>query len=513
MPGRAQPLSLAELIDLECRLLADQQISPERLLARDRELAPRVLAPMRGGRAPARAEVLRRWLAEVGAREPGSAGVRVQTIYRLIAVGLVGLGVLSGAGTAAGLLHYDGSQPVNLARFFAVMAGLQIALAGLAVVRMLPRRWLPWLPGFGLIHELLRHLGYRRAGLEAWLVRLHGDAARVAGSLVRLSSWSTLYAEVERWLLLTLTQAAAVGFNLGALAVVLYLVTATDLAFAWSTTLDVAPATVARLLRVVALPWWWVSVAVPSEELVAASRHFRQSLAHDPALLKQWWAFLLAALVVYGLLPRLLLLGVAATNLRRARRRVRLDHGDCEALYERLTRSVSGWSSDSSKQNEQPAAGPRVSTGTHGDTGPPLASPGSSELACTAICWGDIPVTSEELAGIVRQRFGWDVGAMHALGGKVAGEQHGLLQALARGGADAPVLVIAEAWEAPGRAVRSVLRELRIGVGPRRPILVGLLGRRQDRWQTPAPADVALWRQVAAALGDPYLRVEPLVDP
>jgi hypothetical protein len=511
LSSREQPLTLAELIDLEGRLLADRELSPDDLLARDRSLAPRLLATTATGAPPGRAEVLRRWLTELGSADRASVGARIQALYRLVALVLVAAALVSGAGTAAALLSYDGSQPVNLLRFLAVLVVIPAVLAVFAVIRMLPHRWVRWLPGFGLVHELVRQLSYERAAWEAQLLRAKGAAAHLAQALARLGSWSTLYAEVERWLLMTLTQGVALGFQLGSLAMTLYLVTATDLAFAWSTTLDLAPAAIARALRLVSLPWCWLDAAVPSEELVAASRHFRQTATHDPAVLTQWWRFLVACLVTYGLLPRVLLLAIAMTSFRRARGRVRLDHGDCEALYARLARAVTGWSSEpgvaDGASSSVPASGEAVASA------PALAALTRQHASCTAVAWGNVPVTDDELAALVRSRFGWAVDTIHAFGGKVVGSQHALLEALTRGrSAGTPVVVAAEAWEAPGKAVRSLLGELRAGAGSGRPIVLALLGPRLERWHPPAAADLALWRRVATVLGDPDLRVEPLVE-
>lgn len=503
---REPPLSLAELINLECQLAADRELDRQTVRERDERVAGEVLAHATGLAAPSRREVLRRWLAAVcDDRGTPGPGERVQAVYRLLAVGLAAFGLVSGAGTAAALLHYDGTQPVNIVHFLAVFVGLQLPLIALSLVNMLPRRWRSFVPGFGPLHELLRHLGYRQAGLERWLSRLHGDGGRVAVSLARVRSWGTIYADVERWTLLGLTQRVAVFFNLGALACCVYLIAVTDLAFAWSTTLSLSTEAMTRLLRALALPWWWLSAAVPSAELVEASRYYRQSGVYDPVLLKDWWAYLIAALLAYGLVPRLVLFTVTTRRAYTARRDLTLDHGELEAVYERMVRAVSGWSSD--------PAGPGGDAFARAEVGASAAElPAAGTVSsCTVLCWGDVPLSGDEPGALVEQRFGWRTGVVHGAGGKDTAGQHSMLESLASGGAREPVVVVAEAWEAPGKAVRRFLRDVRRAVGTKRPIVVCLLAGERGAWSTPSAEDRGLWEQAAALLADPYLRVEAMV--
>jgi hypothetical protein len=504
---RQKPLSLAELIDLESQLAADRVLDRQTLRERDEALAPQVLAETAVGLSPGRHEVFRRWLAALHPAGEISPGERVQAIYRIVAAVLAVLAFLSGSATAAALLRYDGSQPVNIVHFLAVFVVGQLGLALLPVLHMLPRGWLRWVPGFGPLHETLRHLGYRQAGLERVLSRLDSDRGRVATSLARLRSWSTLYADVERWRLLALTQRGAVCFNLGALACCVYLIAVTDLAFAWSTTLSVTTDTMAHLLRALALPWWWLPVAVPSPELVETSRYFRQEGVYDPVVLKDWWAFLVAALAVYGLLPRLLLWSVAGWRWRAAARDLRLDHGDCQAVYERLCTALGGWQADARNGGPDDVGAAATALAAR----PELPKAGHA-TGCVVLCWGDVPLREDEAAELVRRRFGWRTTSVQAVGGTQSGGQHTMLESLAAGAASDPVIVVAEAWEAPGKAIRRFLTEIRGAIDVHRPIVVGLVGADDGRWVTPVAGDRDLWERVAALAGDPYLRVEALVE-
>ena len=329
------PLTLAELVDLEARLLDDRDRDPAEIADRDARIAAEL-----GPRAAAlpRHELVRRWLAAMATPGAPSIGQRISTVYRIAGVALPVVTFVAGVGTAAGLLAYDGRDPVNIMAYLAVLVFLQGLLIALTVLGMLPRAWLGGvLRVIGLdrgagVPGLLRELAHRSARTLAdrGVIRARGRAA-----LGNLAAWQTIYAGAERWLLTAITQRAAVAFDLGALSATVYLVTVRALAFAWSTTLEIDPALMTRFFRVMATPWRWLETAVPSRELVAASRYF-PGRDYDADLLGDWWPFLVAALVAYGLLPRLVLMAYAAYRARAARAALALDHGDCALLVERL---------------------------------------------------------------------------------------------------------------------------------------------------------------------------------
>jgi hypothetical protein len=328
---------------------------------------------------------------------------------------------------------------------------------------------------------------------------------RMAPLLGKLGALGSVYGAAERWRLMALTQRTALFFNVGALVSCLYLIAFTDLAFAWSTTLDVPATTMAFLLRAVAAPWRWTGIAVPSDELVAASRYFRMSDGYDPRALKDWWAFLLAALTTYGLLPRLVLWQFAARRSRTIRRALPLDHGDCEVAYERLTRCLHGWCGPGTRSSEDggaPAAASRA----------PQTALRSEGTECTVVTWADVPLTAEEASRLVADRFGWRAAAVYPCGGR--DKDGGAPKAAAdvvRASRERPVVILCEAWEAPSRALTRFLNEMRDAGGQRRMFVIGLLGVLGGAWSAPDPEDCEVWERNAASMGDPYLRVEAMI--
>lgn len=113
-----------------------------------------------------------------------------------------------------------------------------------------------------------------------------------------------------------LWRALALGMLLGYWCLLLF----TDLAFGWSSTLIDDSQVITSLAQSLAWPWqgFWPG-AVPNAELVAATRYVRIDPGLGDSQLQlagSWWKFLMASLICYNYLPRLLLSGVIVWRLR-----------------------------------------------------------------------------------------------------------------------------------------------------------------------------------------------------
>jgi hypothetical protein len=300
-----RPLDLGELVDLELRLIEDRDVDRRELRMRDEAIAAREFAD---GFPVSRHAVFRAWLTALRPATGSTPGRKLQASYRLLSWVLMLVGLLSGATAAVGILRYDGRDPVNVIAYLAVFVLLQVLLCLLSVVSMLPSGLRGRLSPLGPLQSLLRELGVRRAGFDAVIGRVAGTNDATLG---RLRMWGTIYGEAERWRLFSITQRSAVAFNVGVLGASFTMIAVSALAFSWSTTLDVDAAAMHSLFSALAFPWAWLTPAVPSLELVEASRYFPGG-SYEPERLKDWWPFLLAAVTTYGLLPRVLLATLAA---------------------------------------------------------------------------------------------------------------------------------------------------------------------------------------------------------
>ena len=296
-------MDLHELIDLEAQIAKDETQEEETLRRRDRSIAEKLEVDHRD-----RDALLSAWLDALRERAPRGQGPGRTVVRgrRIASAALVLLGLLVGSSTALVLLRYDGSRPVNVMTYLWAVVGIQILLLGLLVLAVaISSVW----PG---ALERIPVVGGLRATVRLawqWATARAGPHAEL---LHRVRTRGVLYGAVEGWAVAGLSQSFGVAFNVGVVAAFVWLVAFTDLAFAWSTTLDVDAASFYRLLSWLSLPWTWVSSAVPTEELVALTRYSRLDGAYvgasagrapDPLLAGRWWPFLVAATLATGSSP------------------------------------------------------------------------------------------------------------------------------------------------------------------------------------------------------------------
>lgn len=496
-------MTLAELVDVEVQLARDRGADPVALEARDRRLLPRPPA------TTSRAAVLQRWVAALREQDPGRtrAGRTVASALRTVRGVLVVVGLALGWGTATSVLQFTGGHPVNVWDFLLVFVGLQLLLLLLLLASFVLPASDPGAPVFGLtrgaVGALYRRLvarGFRgEARVEEWRAVWHTLRGR-----------RSLYHAVEPWALLGLTQSFAVAFNLAALAGCVRLVTFSDLAFSWSTTLvELDAARFHALVRALASPWGWAwPDAVPSSALVAATRYSRLEGAYllsgagrasQPALVGGWWPFLVAALTCYGLLPRAVLLVVSRLRLSRLLARLPFDDPEVGRVLERLT---------------SPDVQTRSPTAEAPPARWPAAEPGARDGSrpscdrCVAVLWRDVP-GGPALESAVARHTRCGALTVEVAGGRDHDERR-VDWAKVTGGADAAI-VVAEGWEPPDRSVLRLVRSLRAAMGDGRHVRVLLIGPGDGPRLTPAtPQDVRLWRDGLARLADPRVAVETL---
>jgi hypothetical protein len=487
-------LRLADLVDVEVQLARDREGDPSALETRDRALA--------GGVDPARPHAaLARWVAALRAA-PGAAlpGRAIARAVRVVRAALVLAGLAAGWGAAAALTRFEGPHPVNVWDWLLAFVGVPLALLALLLLSLVPPVRALGLPLLGAV----------RGALGAALLRIAGGRWRAAGWAEiahRLRARRSLYRDVEPWLLVGLSQSFAVAFYLGVVLATLRQVVFSDVAFAWSTTLlRLDTGAFHDLVRGLAAPWAWLwPEAVPSRALVAATRYSHLESAYfesgagraaDPALVGAWWPFLVAAVIAYGLLPRLAMLVLARARAAWLLARLPLDDADVQSLLRRIA-------APAVRTGATTAEAPEPVVPPAGAAAGPLAGPaGRSAL----VLWRDVPHAPGVDAAVVR-RTGARIDAVYSAGGRDAGEDAVDWRRAAEG-LDS-VVVLAEAWEAPDRGALRLLGRLREALGPRRHVVVLLAGAGNG---APAPADVRNWREGLSRLEDPWLAVDALPE-
>ncbi len=485
---------LADLIALSTALQADRATDPERRRQRDRRIG-KALQGLRG--KPWRQ--LDAWLkqVEIAAWQPGQSRAGVH-LYRVLGVSLAFFGLLTGWGLARAVLSYSGQTPINVFHAISALVLPQILLLSLWLVTALP--------------------GTRSlfAGLRTMLALVHpGRLAQwLAGRLERdrVPGWHRLWTgrtarvltPAGGWLASYWSQLFAVWFNLGALLALAYLTAFSDLAFAWSTTLNLDNAEFHRLLQLLSWPWHELyPQAVPSRELIDASRYYRLhsgGFAQLPPLpaaqLGAWWSFLFVALVSYGLLPRLVTLAISWLRLRVHLARA-LTH--LPGAAELLARMNSPLVTTVSPHPSTPPGGVVAPDG--------LPSPhrDSAAIACPVIGWSGTHVQREALTPRLRSLGIEPLDWLEAGGGRTLQEDQALVASLCQG-QEPGVAVVVRAWEPPLLEFSDFLRDLRRQCQARQAIVVVLWGGAQPVVER----DQEAWRHALRQLDDPDLHVEAL---
>lgn len=316
-----EPL-LSQALELHRWLEDDRDTADQERLKRDRRIGQRQTrqAPLQ--------QVLS-WWAEMSPHAESNLGTTLVQVRRTLTFVLLGVGLLVGVGVCSVALTYTGDYPINLLALLGVLLLLPLSLLVLT-----------------LVFCLLQGLGVGAAGiLPHWMspgrwsldVFERFTGLEISGSYGQTGARGRL----GFWQVVVFSQWFGISFYLGAILALAVLVSISDLAFGWSTTLTVEPSSVLRLLQAVALPWasLWPA-AYPDVDLVAASRIFRlagEAGVADAALLGGWWKFVFMALLCWGLLPRLLLLILGSWRLYRATQAYVLEHSEITALLDRLS--------------------------------------------------------------------------------------------------------------------------------------------------------------------------------
>jgi hypothetical protein len=333
---------LAAVLDIRRWLAEDRDTPFEERLRRDRGIGRRLQQDAASGAAGSRPQGARQTLLRVFAWwralqsqssvSPSTpSGEAVAHACALGSAALALLGGVSGVAVSGAAFAYQGQYPVNLFTLLGVLVALPLLLLLMTLLLLLPGR----LPGADGARTVLEGLNAGR-WLGAWLDRYFSMDlfGAFAGPRPRTG--------FARWQLLVFSQWLAVGFFAGALVLGLLLVTFTDLAFGWSTTLQLSATRVHGWVSIIAAPWaaWWPA-AVPDLALVEASRYFRLEQGAMPpsrvSALGSWWPFVLVTLVTYGLLPRLVLLVFCYWRRWLAIRRLLLLDPETTALLDRLS--------------------------------------------------------------------------------------------------------------------------------------------------------------------------------
>lgn len=485
---------LSDLIDLNSALSTDSSADLDNRKQRDRRIG-QALQALRA--RPARQ--LHGWLERVeipGWQRHGHAGVQ---LYHVLCVLLAAAGLIGGWGLARAVLYYTGDTPINIVNAVGLLILPQILLLLLWLVSVLPWR----LPLFNSLQSALRFLHPGR--LARLAAGLFPSRSRQGLDVIWDPDNAVVMAPAARWLLSFWSQLFSVWFNIGVLAALFYLIAFSDLAFTWSTTLTLDATGFHNMLAVLSWPWHSLfPEAVPARELVEASRYYRleagslgNGVVASPALAAQlggWWPFLVAAVVCYGLLPRLLTLLISWQRFR--------DHlgtalPRLPGAPELLARMNSPLVTTAAQRPEHALP---ISAPVDKDTWHAAAD---SRTPCVVVGWSGLPGSREQLASSLLALGIEPRDWLSAGGAQTIRQDRETVAALCPGAAEA-VAVVVRAWEPPLLEFLDFIQNVRERCNRRQPILVLLWGGQDGV----AARDRDAWHVTLQRLRDPDLHVE-----
>ena len=137
----------------------------------------------------------------------------------------------------------------------------------------------------------------------------------------------------------------------------------------------------------------------------------------------------------------------------------------------------------------------------------PAPLPPSAASRCTLVLWRDVPALPAVEAAVSRQ-MKWAIASVQPAGGRDYEEGRIDWTRLANG--PDPVVIVAEGWEAPDKAMLRLMRELRHALGARRHFVVLLVAVGAAGVRPASTSEVRIWEESLAVLEDPYIAVQPL---
>jgi hypothetical protein len=485
------------LVDLEVQIFDDQNRPEPELRERDAEIGNALRAA-----SASRAELLAGWVHALrGQGDARLPGRDIEHAYRRINAVLAVLFLLVGFSSAWGVLQFSGGHPINVFVILGIFVLAQLLAVGLALLSVtlsvLSSGFFENRPLVVLVRASVLWL-WRKARAKL------PQQVPAQATLAWLRGRRSLYRSIERRLLFVSLQYAGLAFNVGVLSAFAAAVTFTDLAFGWSTTLRIGAEELHRACEMMAAPWAsWFEQATASMSLIQATQYSHLEGAYlnavtgargaDPTLYGQWWPFLVASIVAYGLLPRSVLMACGTWSLRKALKHLPPDTPEIQHLVFRLT-------SPAVRRRHSDDPGNVAELGEGYD---PVRQLPRNLQRDRALCtrWREAEFPFAKLEVLLQDRYGLRVeGDLGCAGGHDYEDDQAFLRRVA-GASDLPVFVIAEPWADPDRAFRRFLSQLRQQAGKERWVNVVLT-------QGDHAEGRSIWAGYLAELTDPYLALD-----
>ncbi len=521
---------ISEIIDLEYFLHKDGTAlsggKQQDIHERDRTIFLESVVPeIQDDTEPDRQRMIKTWLRRRREAEKSEnsilPGEGIESLYSLFRFVFLVSGLVFGAGLGGSFPANGGDQPVNVFAYLAVFVAIQLLLllilSVLSAYRLSTRSFLSSSPLYLLISRLiLRMLLSARSRMVRKLSaekRLHLES--ILGTLL---GKSRTYGYLFLLPVFMLTQLFAIGFNLGLLGATLFKVTTADIAFGWQSTINLSAEAVHSLVEKMAMPWSWFAqgdTAYPTLAQIEGSHIvLKEGIYHlaTPDLVS-WWPFLCFAVLVYGLLPRLLLFLAAVAVQMKMIGSLDFKQGMYEQLVQRMTtprvttrgRQVDNGRGEDNESNVSPEKIQHAAEGRVGTENMLVMIPDDIYDSCSR----------EELESVLNTGSAYVLRDVIRINQDYASDREILAELPGREEMkNTSVLVIQEAWQPPIMEYIDFVQALRRKLGDNPCIRIGLIGKPQGKTIfTPVNKEnLEVWNRTITAIGDPCIYAEGLVD-
>lgn len=245
---------------------------------------------------------------------PALSGALQQLHHAVALVVVVGLiiAAVAGATTARMTLGPEAGGPVNFFWVLGSILGVQTLALIAWLISIMAR---PGVIAIGSLGGIAFALGSR---LTRWL---HKGPIQIAA----VQAMGSVYARsnIGRWTLSAISHGLWLAFLIGCLLLVVLILSTKQYGFVWETTI-LSERTYIGLTRTLALLPEALGFTAPDAGQIAASQWTGDGKP-PPQVGEAWSGLLVGSIVVYGILPRALLLGLCLLGRWRASRRFRLD--------------------------------------------------------------------------------------------------------------------------------------------------------------------------------------------
>jgi len=371
-------------------------------------------------------EKLKAWIQSESTKlaKPRLSEALCKYLYHLSLI-LGSAALVAGVFTGAALLDYNGKEPVNIIYFLAVAVGLPLVTMLLTLLSMRKAQ---------RTQNFLLHIS--PAYWMEKVLRFFPSPIQTQPTALKINPL------LLNWLVIKRAQLLSLLFAVGLLTALLGTVATRDVAFGWSTTLQISATQFHALLETIAWPWReWLPSAVPSPELVEQSQYFRlggtlnrEMVAHA-GLLGKWWKFLACATLFYAIVLRFALWILSLKGFGRAIRQSLLTlEGSSRLLYQMETPLVDTTASEKEKIFIQHQEGyPRIV--------PPRVMTHSKLHHHAILGWA----MDEATLALLNDSLGTEAALCFGVGGnKTLQEDHAVLAKISD-----DVLLYVKAWEPP----------------------------------------------------------------